>query len=96
MFRLTALEWLALTLPLLGTTGLIIALLIVATPVLRREAATPRRRTAARALSVSALVIAAPLAVMSWSLGLFGLLLLGGLAIPSIMTLARLHQQPPT
>lgn len=96
MFQFTALEWLALTLPLLSVTGLIIALLIVATPVLRREPTSPRRRKAANVLSVIALILAAPLAVMSWSLGIFGLMLLGGLAIPSILTLARLRQLPPT
>lgn len=95
MFQLTALEWLALTLPLLGVTGLIIALLIVASPVLRREPATPRRRKAATVLAIIALIVAAPLAAMSWSLGIFGLLLLGGLAVPSILTLAQLRKLPP-
>lgn len=94
MFQYTALEWLVLTLPLTGSAALIIALLIVATPVLRREPATAGRRTTARALSIIALIVAAPLAVMSWSLGLFGLLLLGGLTVPSILTLARLRQHP--
>ena len=96
MFQYTALEWLALAAPLLGVTGLIITLLIVATPVLRREPAAPRRRRAAKVLAIVALIVAAPLAVLSWSLGVFGLLLLGGLAIPSILTLARLRQLPPT
>ena len=96
MFQYTALEWLALATPLLSVTGLIITLLIVATPVLRREPAAPRRRRAAKVLAIVALIVAAPLAVLSWSLGVFGLLLLGGLAIPSILTLARLRQLPPT
>lgn len=41
------------------------------------------------------LIIAAPLLLMSWSPGAFGLLLLGGLAVPAVLTLMRLRQLPP-
>lgn len=96
MFDLTALEPLAFAVPLLGVPGLIVALLIVGTPILHRKPTTPRRRKAATALAIISLIVAAPLAAMSWALGLFGLLLLCGLAVPSILTLARLRQLPPT
>lgn len=87
---------LVLALPLLSSTGLIIVALIVESPVLRREPATPRRRAAASVLAVVSLIVATPLAVMSWSLGVFGLLLLGGLAIPAVLTLVRLRLPPRT
>lgn len=90
-----ALEALMFALPLLGVPGLIIAQLIVQTPVLRRVPATSRRRTAATVLAIISLIAAAPLALMSWALGVFGLLLLGGLAVPAILTLVRLRQTPP-
>jgi hypothetical protein len=96
MFGHTALQAPAFARPLLGIPALIIVAPIVETPVLRCEPATPRCRTAARALAIIALIVAAPLAVMSWALGVFGLLLLRGLIVPSILTLARLRQLPPT
>lgn len=96
MFDYTALEWLALTAPLLGLTTLIIVQLIVEGPVLRREPVTERRRTAATVLAILSLIAAAPLLLMVWALGVFGLLLLGGLVIPAVLTLVRQRQLPHT
>ncbi len=95
MFGHTARQALAFAGPLLGIPALIIVAPIVETPVPRCEPATPRRRTAARAPAIIALTVAAPLAVMSWALGVFGLLL-RGLTVPSILALARLRQRPAT
>lgn len=92
---IVALEALILALPLLGLPALIIAQLVVEAPVLRREPIAPRRRTAATVLAVLSLLAAAPLLLMAWFLGLFGLLLLGGLAIPAVLTLVRLSRLPP-
>lgn len=91
-----ALEALMFALPLLGYPVLIIAALIVEAPVLRREAVTERRRTAATVLAILSLIAAAPLLLMAWFLGVFGLLLLGGLTIPAILTLISLRRLPST
>jgi hypothetical protein len=93
---LAPLEVLAFAGPLLILPALIIVALIVETPVLRREPATARRRTAAAVLAILSLVAAVPLATMSWSLGVFGLMLLGGLVVPAILTLVRLRHLPPS
>lgn len=95
VFDYNALKWLAFALPLLVVPALTIVSLIVETPVLRREPATPGRRNAATVLAIISLIVAAPLAAMSWALGAFGVLLLLVLAVPAILTLMRLRQQPP-
>jgi hypothetical protein len=95
MFEVSRLEALAFLLPLVGYPVLIIVGLIVETPILSREPATQRRRVAATVLAVISLVAAAPLLVMAWALGAFGVLLLGGLVVPAVLTLARLRQPPP-
>jgi hypothetical protein len=87
--------WAFFLLPLIGYPVLIIVQLIVETPVLGCEPATQRRRNAATVLTVISLVAAAPLLVMAWTLGAFGVLLLGGLVVPAVLTLARLRQPPP-
>ncbi|MEX5301366.1 hypothetical protein [Kocuria sabuli] len=96
MSEVSGLEaWAFFLLPLIGYPVLIIVQLIVETPVLGREPATQRRRNAATVLAVISLVAAAPLLVMGWTLGAFGVLLLGGLVVPAVLTLARLRQPPP-
>jgi hypothetical protein len=50
---------------------------------------------AATVLAVISLVAATPLLVMMSTLGAFGVLLLGGLVVPAVLTLARLRQPPP-
>lgn len=94
MFGLSVLESLAFLLPLLGYPVLITIGLIVETPVLRREPVTEQRRTAAAVLAIISLVAAAPLLLMAWALGAFGVLLLGGLVVPAVLTLVRLRQPP--
>ena len=91
-----ALEALMFALPLLGCPALIVASLVVETPILRREPVTGRRRTAATVLAILSLIAAAPLLLTAWFLGIFGLLLLSGLVIPSVLTLVRLRRLPPT
>jgi len=89
------LEALILALPLLGIPALIIAQLVVDTPILRRDLpVTDRRRTAATVLAIISLIVAAPLTLMVWALGFLGALLLSGLAVPAILTLVRLRQHP--
>jgi hypothetical protein len=94
MFQVSPLQALAILLPLIGYPVLIITGLIVETPILRREPATKRRRTAATVLAIISLVAATPLLVMGWALGAFGVLLLGGLMVPAVLTLVRLRQLP--
>lgn len=94
MFDLTAFQALAVVLPVLGYPVLVIVGLLVETPVLRREPATQRRRTAAVSLALISLLAAAPLLVMGPALGAFAVLLLGGLVIPAVLTLVRLRQLP--
>lgn len=94
MFQVNGLEALVILLPLLGYPVLIIVGLIVEAPVLRREPATQRRRAAATVLAIISLVAAAPLLVTAWSLGAFGVLLLGGLVVPAVLTLVRLPPPP--
>lgn len=94
MFDLTDLQVLALVLPVLGYPMLIIVGLLVGTPILRREPATARRRTAAITLALLSLLAAAPLLVMGPALGAFAVLLLGGLVIPAVLTLVRLRPRP--
>lgn len=94
MFGLNVLEPLAFLLPLLGYPVLIVVGLIVETPVLRREPVTDTRRGAAAVLAIISLVAAAPLLLMVWALGAFGVLLLGGLVVPAALTLVRLRQPP--
>jgi hypothetical protein len=53
-----------LILPALILPALIIVALIIETPVLRREPATPCRRTASAVLAVISLIAAAPVLVM--------------------------------
>ncbi|MHC5557495.1 hypothetical protein [Kocuria sp. U4B] len=89
------LEILAFAVPLLIVPALIITQLVVESPLLRREPAASRRRTAAAVLAVISLVVAAPLLLMVWALGVFGLLLLGGLVVPALLTLNRLRQPLP-
>ncbi|ALU40120.1 hypothetical protein AS188_10615 [Kocuria flava] len=90
-----ALEALILALPLLGYPALIVVQLVVVLPVLRREAVTEARRTAAVVLAVLSLPAAAPLLLTVWALGLFGLTLLTGLAVPAVPTLVRLRRSGP-
>lgn len=71
MFDLTDLQVLALVLPVLGYPMLIIVGLLVGTPILRREPATARRRTAAITLALLSLLAAAPLLVMGPARGAF-------------------------
>jgi hypothetical protein len=93
-FDPTDLQVLALILPVLGYPMLIVVGLIVETPILRREPATARRRTAAITLALLSLFAAAPLLIMGPALGAFAVLLLGGLVIPAVLTLVRLRQRP--
>ncbi|MEX5271795.1 hypothetical protein [Kocuria sabuli] len=95
MFEVSVLAAPAFLLPLIGYPVLIIVGLVIETPVLSREPATQRRRTAATVLAIISLVAAAPLLVTAWALGAFGVLLLGGLVVPAVLTLARLRQLPP-
>ncbi|MEX5303845.1 hypothetical protein [Kocuria sabuli] len=95
MFEVTVLESLAFVVPLIGYPVLIIVQLIVEAPVLSREPATHRRRTAATVLAIISLVAAAPLLVTMSAMGAYGFLLLGGLVVPAVLTLARLRQPPP-
>jgi hypothetical protein len=95
MFEVSRLEALAFLLPMVGYPVLIIVGLIVETPILSREPATQCRRMAATVLAVISLVAATPLLVMMSTLGAFGVLLLGGLVVPAVLTLARLRQPPP-
>lgn len=94
MFEVSGLEALAILLPLLGYPVLIIVQLVVETPIPRREPATERRRAAATVLAIISLVAAAPLLVMVWGLDAFGMLLLGALVDPAVLTLVRLRQPP--
>lgn len=89
------LEALILALPLLGYPALIVVQLVVVLPVLRRDAVTEARRTAAVVLAVLSLLAAAPLLLTVWALGLFGLTLLTGLAVPAVLTLVRLRRTGP-
>ncbi|MFF0945790.1 hypothetical protein ACFYE2_16430 [Kocuria sp. CPCC 205300] len=95
MFEVTVLESLAFVVPLIGYPVLIIVQLIVEAPVLSREPATQRRRTAATVLAIISLVAAAPLLVTMSAMGAYGFLLLGGLVVPAVLSLARLRQPPP-
>lgn len=87
-------EALSAVLPLLGLPALVIAQLVVETPVLRREHVSDRRLTAAITLAIVCLVAAAALPVMAWARNVFGLLLLGGLAVPAVLTLVRSRHLP--
>ncbi|MFF0945503.1 hypothetical protein ACFYE2_14935 [Kocuria sp. CPCC 205300] len=93
-FGLNVLESLSFLLPLIGYPVLIIVGLIVEAPVLRREPVTEARRGAAAVLAIISLAAAAPLLVMAWALGAFGVLLLGGLVVPAALTLVRLRRPP--
>ncbi len=89
-----ALEALVFAVPLLGCPALIVVSLIAETPVLRREAVTERRRTAATVVAILSLIAAAPLLFTAWFLGIFGLPLLGGLVVPAVLTLVLLRRLP--
>lgn len=89
--RFAGLEFLAFAGPLLILPALIIAQLIVQSPVLRREPVTSRHRRVASVLAIVALVATTPLLLIVWALGVFGFMLLAGLVVPAGLTLTRLR-----
>jgi hypothetical protein len=92
--RFAVLEVLAFAGPLFILPALIIAQLIVQSPVLRREPVASRRRRAAHVLAIVALLAATPLLLIVWALGVFGSMLLAGLIVPAGLTLTRLRTLP--